>query len=340
MERLAYKPNLSAVLERLRRLYERRAPEEIFASFEIPNPALERFAARYPEPFCGYPEPEERIAFWRDALAIHAALEDDSVPCAYLSEFDQGLYGGLVGGDVRFVAHPENGWVSSMVPPLLKSWEDFERLPDPKSSPWLERYRRQMKVFVEGARGRFGVSHFIMIDSLNLVYELVGATETYIALIDVPEMVRRAVDFAYELNLLVQRMFFEHVPLLEGGTASNMAQWIPGRVVSESVDPFHMTSVRQFEQWGREPVERMFANFDGGVMHLHGTAGPCWRRWPALPNSRLCTWAMTAATPWRRKCSLNCAAAPACCLSSRRSPTAILSKSSNGTNWWAASFTK
>ena len=34
-----------------------------------------------------------------------------------LSELDQGLYGGLLGGDVRFLAHPENGWISSMVPP-------------------------------------------------------------------------------------------------------------------------------------------------------------------------------------------------------------------------------
>jgi phosphoglycolate phosphatase-like HAD superfamily hydrolase len=31
-----------------------------------------------------------------------------------------------------------------------------------------------------------------------------------------------------------------------------------------------MTSVKYFETWGREPVERMLANFDGGVMHLHG----------------------------------------------------------------------
>jgi hypothetical protein len=158
---------------------------------------------------------------------VHATLEDDSVPCAYLSEFDQGLYGGLVGGDVRFVAHPENGWISSMVPPLLKKWSDFDRLPDPASSLWLGRYRNQMKLFVEGARGRFGVSHFIMIDSLNFVYELVGATATYTALTDEPEMVHRAVDFAYDLNLMVQRMFFEHVPLFQGGTVSNMAQWLP-----------------------------------------------------------------------------------------------------------------
>ncbi len=270
METLAYKPNVGEVVERLRKLYAREALDQVFASFEIPNPALERFAARYPTPFCEYPDPQERVAFWQDALAVHAALEDDSVPCAYLSEFDQGLYGGLVGGDVRFVAHPENGWVSSMVPPLLKEWADFDRLPDPKSSPWLERYRHQMKLFVEGAAGRYGISHFIMIDALNFVYELVGATATYTSLTDEPEMVHRAVDFAYDLNLMVQQMFFEHVPLFSGGTVSNMAQWIPGRVVSESVDPYHMTSVRYFEQWGREPVERMFANFDGGVMHLHG----------------------------------------------------------------------
>lgn len=270
METLSYKPNVDQVVERLRRLYAREAPGEVFASFEVPNPAMERFAARYPTPFCDYPDPQERVAFWQDALSVHATLEDDSVPCAYLSEFDQGLYGGLVGGDVRFVAHPENGWVSSMVPPLLKDWSEFDQLPDPKASPWLECYRRQMELFVEGARGRYGISHFIMIDSLNFVYELVGATATYTSLTDAPEMVHRAVDFAYDLNLMVQRMFFEHVPLFRSGTVSNMAQWMPGRIVSESVDPYHMTSVRYFEQWGREPVERMFANFDGGVMHLHG----------------------------------------------------------------------
>ena len=49
-----------------------------------------------------------------------------------------------------------------------------------------------------------------------------------------------------------------------------MAQWLRGRVVSESVDPFHMTSVDYFERWGREPVERIIGRFDGGVLHIHG----------------------------------------------------------------------
>lgn len=75
---------------------------------------------------------------------------------------------------------------------------------------------------------------------------------------------------AFQVNLWVQETYFENVPLLEGGTCSNMGQWIPGRIISESVDPFHMTSVGYFEKWGRAAVERIFEHFDGGVLHLHG----------------------------------------------------------------------
>jgi hypothetical protein len=192
------------------------------------------------------------------------------MPCAYLSEFDQGLYGGLLGGDVRFIAHPDNGWISSMVPPLLEDWGQFPALALHPSNLWWPRYLRQLAVFREGAEGKFGISHFILIDSLNFVFELLGATKTYLSLFEHPELVRQAIDFAFQLNVWVQSAFFENVPAYRGGTFSNMVQWIPGRIVSESVDPFHMTSVQYFEQWGRDPVERILDQFDGGVLHLHG----------------------------------------------------------------------
>ena len=128
----------------------------------------------------------------------------------------------------------------------------------------------QLDAFAAAAAGRFGVSHFILIDSLNFVFELLGATNTYLSLLEQPDLVRRAVDFAFDLNVLVQDTFFERAGLLAGGTASNMVQWIAGRIVSESVDPFHMTSVDYFEAWGREPVERILSHYDGGVLHIHG----------------------------------------------------------------------
>lgn len=269
METLAYKRNLEEVIRRLGLLYEGQAEDQIFAEFELPSPALEDFARKYPGGFCDYPDPEERVGFWDRFLAERAALEDDSVPAAYLSEMDQGLYGGLFGGRVQFMAHPETGWISSMCAPILEDWEQLNQLRLDRQHPWFQRYERQLEVFVRGAAGKFAISHFILIDSLNFCFELVGATNTYLALQERPDWVRQAVELAFQTNVLVQETFFQKVPLLAGGTASNMVGWVPGRVVSESVDPFHMTSVQYFERWGRQPVQRIFDHFDGGVLHLH-----------------------------------------------------------------------
>jgi hypothetical protein len=268
-EVMIYKRNADATLERLVRLYERAAQDRIFASFEIPSAALLEFQQAHPDPFCEYPDPHERIRFWDEHLKIRAALEDDSVPSAYMSEFDQGLYGGLLGGEVRFMAHPENGWVSSMVPPLLRDWSGMDALEFNCSGPWWETYLRQLRIFREGAAGKFGISHFILINGLNFAFELVGASETYLSLTENPESIRKALDLALRVNVAVQTAFFESTDSCRGGTFSNMVQWIPGRIVSESVDPFHMTSVRCFEEWGREPAQRVFDHFDGGVLHLH-----------------------------------------------------------------------
>ena len=270
MDGLAYKPGLAQTLDRLRSLYSRRAGDRIFAKMLIPSPALGRFEAEHEEGYCDYPAPEERIAFWDALLAESAAVEDDSVPAAYLSELDQGLYGGLVGGEVRFLCDPKMGRISSMVPPVLKDWSELEELRIDEDHPWFKRYLTQLELFVERSGGKFGVSHFILIDALNFIFELFGATETYLSLTDRPEMVRQGIDFAFELNTAVQDVFFDRVGLCCGGTCSNKAQWVPGRIVSESVDPFHMTSVADFERWGREPVERILDRYDGGVLHIHG----------------------------------------------------------------------
>ena len=270
MSTLAYKPNVDETIRRLGLWHGRQALDRVFAAFDVPSAALAEFQKQYSEGFCDYPDPFHRARFWDKLLAERAAVDDDSMPIAYLSEMDQGLYGGVIGGEVQFMAHPENGWISSMVAPLLDDWSDFDALEFDESHPWFQRYLAQLRTFVKAAEGKFGVSHFILIDGLNFVFELVGATRTYLSLIEQPEMVRRAVEFALELNLRIQQTFFDIAPLFEGGTSSNMVQWIPGRIVSESVDPFHMTSLDYFEDWGREPIERLLGRFDGGVFHIHG----------------------------------------------------------------------
>ncbi len=270
MDTLAYKPNADDVLARLEKLYAREAQDRIFASMEIPSAALADFQQQHTAGYCDRPELADRIAFWDKLLAERAVLEDDSIPSVYLSEFDQGLYGGLLGAEIQYMAHPENGWISSMVAPLLDDWSGVERLRFDPEHETFRQYVEQLDTFAQAAAGRFGLSHFILIDGLNFAFELVGATETYLALDERPETIRRVIDLAFELNVAVQQAFFDAVGGFRGGTCSNMVQWVPGRITSESVDPFHMTSVDYFERFGREPVERIFDRFDGGVLHIHG----------------------------------------------------------------------
>ncbi len=269
MDSIAYKHGAGEVIERLKLLYERKAGDQIFADLQIPTLTMDQFRADHAEGYTSYPDPNERARFWDSLLKEKMLCEDDQIPTAYLSEFDQGLYGALIGGEIQFLKDPGTGWISSMIKPMFEDLTLFQLRPFEESHPWFRKYLQQLGIFSRVSENRFGISHFILIDSLNFVFELVGATKTYLSLFEVPDTVRQIIDFAFDLNVRIQEAFFENTPSFLGGTFSNMVQWVPGRVISESVDPFHMTSVEDYEQWGEENVQRMFNHFDGGVLHIH-----------------------------------------------------------------------
>ncbi len=122
------KPDGYDVLERFRRLYEERDQSILLASMEVPSAALNEMAVTHPAGFCEYPDPQERARFWSARFREKRDVRDDFIPGAYLSEMDQGLYAGLVGGEPRFLSDPEWGWISSMVKPILDDWLEFDRL--------------------------------------------------------------------------------------------------------------------------------------------------------------------------------------------------------------------
>ena len=268
VSQLKFCPDLKNRLERLSSFYNNRPQDMILASMDIPR-ALDEFASKYPAGPCPYPDISERIEFWSNRLHENINLEDDSIPSAYLSELDQGLYGAIVGGKIEFLADPSLGRISSMVHNIISEWSEFENLSWKKENEWYQRYLSILRAFAKDSLGRYGVNHFILIDGLNFIFELRGATKAYLDLYENTEMVRKAMDFAFDLNVQVQEDFFRIVPQIGGGTCSDIGHWLPGKVVSESLDPFHMTSVQCFLDWGLENVEKMFDKFDGGVVHIH-----------------------------------------------------------------------
>ena len=274
MKNSRYKKNLSETIDRLELLTNRDAQDRIFANFVTPTEVMRQFARDFKGQSPDYPNPQDRIEFWMSYLHERRDITDDGIPYVYPSEFDQGLYGGLLGGDVRFLCNTDpgyvsSGWICSMMPPMLNALSELETLTVQQDGMWMDRYRRLLKLYSEKAQHDFGISHLIVIDSFNFVYELIGASETYIAMYTEPELLHKAIDFGYELNCLVHDIFFEMAGLYYGGTCSWVMPWIPGRIICESVDPFHMVSVDDFVKWGLEPIHRIFSRYDGGVLHLH-----------------------------------------------------------------------
>jgi hypothetical protein len=157
--------------------------------------------------------------------------------------------------------------------PFIKDVNDLQSLSLDKNCHWAETLKKQLSFYADYAKDKFGVSHFILIDGLNLLLELRGATNMYYDCIDAEEDVRSFMDFARDLNCWVQDTFFDTIGLYGGGTVSNMGQWIPGRIVSESIDPYHMASPDFFYQWGLKGIEEMFSRYDGGVFHIHSGNG-------------------------------------------------------------------
>ena len=270
MAQLAYKKNSEFVFQRLRSLYDDRVKDKIFASFSIPSPTLVQFNKTHTAGPCDYPDPAERAAYWDSFLKERTLIDDDSLPVCYMSEFDQGLYGGVIGGKVEYCCF-ESGWISSMCRPILKNWSDVNSLRFDESHPLFQQYIKQTKIFAEKAKDKFGISHLILVDGFNFVFELFGATETYMGMYDHPEEIQRAMEFGFDLNVLLHKTFFQYAPIFEDGTFCTLSEWIPGgEIISESLDPFHMTSVETYMKWGHDYAQRMFDQFDGGFLHIHG----------------------------------------------------------------------
>ena len=273
MSILTYKANAGEVVERLRALYERRAPDRIFAAFSVPGAgreALETFRKKYSDGPCDYPAPDERIEFWDQFWRGRPPLEDDSLPKAYLYEMDMGLWGGLFGAETVFICDVQGGNISSNAKPVLKDWSEFGRLSFDRTHPWFQRYLKQLKVFAAGAKGKFGIAPICLINGFHFSWELVGPSEAYVSMSEHPALLRQAMELGFEVNTAVLDAFFENVPSFHGGTFDLCCEWLPGRTVMESVDAFSMTSVPYFEKWGRASLERIFARYDGGELHVHG----------------------------------------------------------------------
>lgn len=275
---LSHKQNAMNAAERLHRLWSRQYQDRICAHMNVPTEILNRFAETHVDGPTSYPDPYERIAFWDSHLHEVKDLEDDWLPIAYLSEFDQGIVGGALGEEMRFMMHKDVGWISSMCAPVMDDLTDCDLLKIDTDSPAIKLLDEQVRIFSDGAKGRFGVAPFIIIDSMNFVAEMRGMTQSFIDVIDNPEAVVRMMDFALEFNIFLQERVRRMTDGFMGGSFVNMGSWCSGNPILFSVDAYHMANPDFYYQWGVPHLQKILSHFGGGLLHVHSNG------WHLLPH--------------------------------------------------------
>jgi hypothetical protein len=133
---MEYKQNYNHVIQRLSDLYSGKGKDKIYAKIYTKSKTIEKYADKYPSGEMEYPELGLRASFWEDYLLEQQDIDDDSMPCAYMSEFDEGLYAGLLGAETRFMYNSDWGWVSSMSVPFVKDVTELMKLKPNMDSEW------------------------------------------------------------------------------------------------------------------------------------------------------------------------------------------------------------
>jgi len=264
--------NLDDAVDRLSDFYDRRGDNEVFIRIDVQDCQADLSTERRLLNRRTFPDVKWLYSHWERYLTKLYNLEDDSTPTIYLSPYDQGLYGAILGAELvvdkpmRIERTPF--WIGSMTKPL----EHFslEELGWSEENPWLERFRSDLRYVAERARGRFGVGVLMTIDALNFVAQVLGITKALIWLYRRPDDAKRLMEFAFELNVRLVEMQRDIIDFTyKGGVFDFYGGWLPRRAVPMSVDLYNFCRPQMYTAMGRTYQQRLIDRFGGGIYHVH-----------------------------------------------------------------------
>jgi hypothetical protein len=256
-----YKPNLVETVERHRRFWTQRMPDQILVAIksvdELP----------FIDPSVQCPDLEAMFNAWDTNYHARQAILDDHIPVGRIS-FGSAAFGGFLGAKVTF--EHGIGWAQ----PFLESYDQLDGLIYDPQNPWIVRQQQACRYFVEHANGKFPLCETEVLDGLNLVEGLRGSL-VYTDVYDYPEAVHRLLEFSSDFNIQIlnmQRQILAPNLFYEEGIFSMFRIWLPGRAPWMSVDAYGNCSPQIFSEFGTPYLQRMMDYYDGGWIHLHAHA--------------------------------------------------------------------
>jgi hypothetical protein len=260
---MKYRPDIAEVVDRYRQLYASQAPGGILIHvFVEPDGSVPydlrdyRFPdldenKRYIETFIA-----NRECFLRGRLGV----KDDYVSDIFIHH-GIGIHSAYVAGDIEFTE--DTSWSK----PVIKTWEDFDRITLSEQNPWFQVLRQTAEIFAEHLGGKAGLATFYHYSPLDLANALRG-NQIFIDFYDSPEQVERLLDFCAEAVIWLEERLWPIMGDLESG-APLWGSWLPDHSLMMSEDIANMCRPSDYTRWAQPWTQRVIDHFDGALIHNH-----------------------------------------------------------------------
>jgi hypothetical protein len=258
---LFYKPNIDESVDRFQKLWAREAQDRILVKIDIQdpdNPTVMRAMAHVPD----Y---KAMVDEWEKGFELNRGIEDDNLPIVY-GELGGYILGAFLGADVTWGA---GGAYSSKLILDMKNYR--ENLHFDEYNGYYKMQIDYLKYLSKRSQGRFGYTEMITIDGLNFL-DCLRHGDAYTDLYDYPCEIKTIMAFGSDLNMRLVKEQRKYIETYRGGRFNFYQIWTPGETIFISVDAYGQCSSDIFEKFGREYVQRMIDEFNGGWLHVHSDA--------------------------------------------------------------------
>ena len=259
---MRYKKNLTEVIDRNRRFWNREATAKILAKIDLDEGGTMRMWERALAPgTC--PDYRKMFEVFRQDFQRREFLLDDAMPTARPNIGDYG-FGAYVGAEVVF------GEAGAYAKPCLTSLKDAKNLRFDPENQWVRLLEESTRYFAEQAEGVCATSIVETADSLNFAENVLGSG-VFVEIYDHSRELLELFDFAYELNIRLIELQRSHIRRFDGGYFDLHEEWLPGDCVWLSVDAWGQCSPQDFRKLGKPHLQKMVAHFGAGWLHMHNS---------------------------------------------------------------------
>ncbi|MBG0770892.1 MAG: hypothetical protein H0S82_04245 [Anaerolineaceae bacterium] len=260
---MKFRPDLEAVIDRYRQLYQSREPGSILIHVFVPPAGTIPYDLRDYQ----FPDPAEnarylrayidnRICFLNGRLGVM----DDYVPDIY-------IHHGIAAQSAYIAGKPIIGEDTSWAEPVILDWKDLESLTVSSENVWFRLLCQTAEIFAEELGGQVGLPTFYHYSPLDMANALRG-NQLFFDFSDSPEQVRRLLDFCTHAIIYLEEQLWPICgDLLEG--APLWGSWVPGHALMMSEDIADLCRTEYYSTWAAPWTQQVIDRYDGALIHNH-----------------------------------------------------------------------